>query len=349
MEKGKKLLGNVVLIRLLLIVLLVFYHAFAIYSGAWEPIVGYPEIKTYYWLALISNVCMMETFVFVSGYVFGYQVRKTGGGKLQAKDLFFNKFKRLMIPCMFFSLLYVVMFQDIKQPIVKTLYDMVNGVGHMWFLPMLFWCFIGIWMIEKVNTKASVTIPLLFVSASFSFVVLPLQLSNAMYFMLFFYIGFLIERKSINTDRFINKRWIIIITCFLVVLFPLLTLFKEQICLSLDSGDGSLAIRFLSYSVLRISRIIWSSVGVFLLFVIAGVIDKISNIKYDWLIEIGKLSMGVYLLQQFILKFLYYYSELPIIVSPVLLPWVGFFVTLFTSVFFSWIARKTRTGRFIIG
>ena len=40
----RKLLTNLSLIRPILLVLLVFYHAFAIYSGAWDPIEGYPEV-----------------------------------------------------------------------------------------------------------------------------------------------------------------------------------------------------------------------------------------------------------------------------------------------------------------
>ena len=39
-----KLIQEVVVIRPILIVLLVFYHAFAIYSGAWAPIEGLLEV-----------------------------------------------------------------------------------------------------------------------------------------------------------------------------------------------------------------------------------------------------------------------------------------------------------------
>lgn len=84
----KKLLTNVAVIRPILIVLLVFYHAFAPYSGAWEPIEGFPEIPAYWWLDWLSYAFMLEMFVFVSGYVFGYQVRTKGESKQEAKNLF---------------------------------------------------------------------------------------------------------------------------------------------------------------------------------------------------------------------------------------------------------------------
>lgn len=65
-------LTNVIIIRPILIVLLVFYHAFAIYSGAWDPIEGYPEVPVYWWLDKLSYAFMLEMFVFISGYVFGF-------------------------------------------------------------------------------------------------------------------------------------------------------------------------------------------------------------------------------------------------------------------------------------
>lgn len=123
-------------IRLLLIVLVVFYHAFIVYQGGWVSVAYSPEIKAYWWLDKLSYSFMLEMFVFVSGFVYGYQVRTTGETKLQAKTLFWGKFKRLMIPCMVFSLLYILLFGNIAQPVQKTLYDMFNDAGHMWFLPM---------------------------------------------------------------------------------------------------------------------------------------------------------------------------------------------------------------------
>lgn len=154
MEEKKKIrLDEVTLIRPVLIVLLVFYHAFAIYSGAWAPIEGFPEVPVYWWLDKLSYAFMLEMFVFISGYVFGFQVRTKGNMKLQAKALFWSKFKRLMIPCIVFSLLYILLFGKIAQPVQITLYSLLNGVGHMWFLPMLFWCFVGIWLIEKLRMK----------------------------------------------------------------------------------------------------------------------------------------------------------------------------------------------------
>lgn len=39
---AKKILTDVCAIRLILIILLVLYHAFAIFCGGWTPLDGYP-------------------------------------------------------------------------------------------------------------------------------------------------------------------------------------------------------------------------------------------------------------------------------------------------------------------
>lgn len=70
---GRKILYDVLLIRILLIFLLVVYHSFAIYNGAWKPLNGFPIIKSYRCIADISYSFMLEMFVFISGLILGFQ------------------------------------------------------------------------------------------------------------------------------------------------------------------------------------------------------------------------------------------------------------------------------------
>ena len=232
-----KLIQEVVVIRPILIVLLVFYHAFAIYSGAWAPIEGLLEVPAYWWLDKLSYAFMLEMFVFISGFVFGYQVRTKGEAKLQAKVLFWGKFKRLMIPCVVFSLLYILLLSNIGQPIQKTLYDMLNGAGHMWFLPMLFWCFVGVWVIEKLRLKLRWVLPLLLLASMVSFLSLPFRMGIALYYMVFFYVGFILQKEDVSLDRFYTLKHCLAATAAFLVLFPTLTLLKANLG-SLIVGGG---------------------------------------------------------------------------------------------------------------
>lgn len=100
----------------------------------------------------------------------------------------------------------------------------------------------------------------------------------------------------------------------------------------------------------NISKLIYSLLGLALLLSIVGFsISKSTRTLPQWIIDIGGYCMGVYLFQQFILKALYNYTQLPTTLGPYILPWVGFFVTLIVSLFFSYLLRKTKIGRYLVG
>ncbi len=350
-NQNKSLLLDVSILRPVLIVLLVFYHAFAIYSGAWKPISGFPEVKFYWWLDKLSYASMLETFVFMSGYVFGYQVRTKGDVKLEAKNLFLSKFKRLIIPSMIFSLLYILFFQGTTQSFISISYDIVNGVAHMWFLPMLFWCFVGVWVIEKMKLTPKLVLALLILCSIFWIVPLPFQMGETMYYLLFFYTGYLIQRVNVNMKLCYTPRFILIIFISFIVLFPSLTLFREH-AEDIVGGafSGDLIVKYVSYFLSNIAKLVYSTLGLVLLFIVVGnAIEKHPHNLPQWIIEVGEYCMGVYLFQQFVLKGLYNYTGLSTVLGPYSLPWVGFVVTLFFSLALSYVLRKTNVGRFLIG
>lgn len=51
----------------------------------------------------------------------------------------------------------------------------------------------------------------------------------------------------------------------------------------------------------------------------------------------------------FILLYLYYYTPVPTYVNSCWLPWIGLSVTIVLSLFFTWIMRRTKYGRFLLG
>ena len=204
--KRKVYLEDVVVLRLSLIVLLVLYHSFCIFSGAWEVPKDYPLIPIYWWIAKTSYSFMLETFVFISGYLFGFQVQKNGIGIICFKNTILKKAKRLLLPCFFFGVIYYTVFYDLSKPVYEISYSIMCGTGHLWFLPMLFWCFTEIYLIERLKVSYKVVLPLLALVALCSFIPLPFRMSNSMYYSLFFYIGYCIKRYSWGVRRFFTKR-----------------------------------------------------------------------------------------------------------------------------------------------
>ena len=285
--------------------------------------------------------------MFVSGYVFGFQVRTKGEVKLKAGNLFLSKAKRLMLPCAIFSLLYILIFDDVTQPVEYTLYGLINGVAHMWFLPMLFLCFAFIWMIEKLHLKPKVVLPLLMLCSLLSVDGLPLRIGQTMYYMLFFYMGYALQRYDVNMDRYYTKANAAISVILFLVLFFALTLLKE----SRDSifSSSALLVQIAKFITGRICMICYSGAGIFMLLTVFGYILKGTGGRVPKIVvEIGSLCFGVYLFQQFLLQLLYYHTELPNFIGPFATPWVGFVIALVASLLLSWSVRLTKIGRFII-
>lgn len=167
-------------IRPILLVLLVSYHAFAPFCGAWELPTGIEPNYIYKWIALFSRAFRLEAFVFVSGYIFAMQViQKKKFTSL--KQLMFSKFIRLIIPCWIFGLIYWALFRTAHP--VKIL----TGIGHLWYLPCLFWCFLLFFFLYKGKFKGTYVFIALVILCGLSFIPLPFQLNRAMYYMLFFY------------------------------------------------------------------------------------------------------------------------------------------------------------------
>lgn len=351
MSENTKILANVAIIRPILVLLLVFYHAFAIYNvDAWLPIKGFPEIRAYWWLDKLSYAFMLEAFVFVSGYVFGFQVWTKGEQKLKAGTLFKGKFKRLMVPSMVFGLLYVLLFGNIKPAIIRldTMYSIVSGVAHMWFLPMLFLCFAALWIIEKLRLKPAVVIGVLAIISSVVPTDLPFQMGTTAYYLLFFYLGYSLQRNGLSFYRLYTPKFVALSVVLFVCLFPSLTLLRENISESM--GGDNHVVMIIAAVFRRICKIIISISGIVMLFSTVGYYIKIKDHRLpQWVLTIGNLSMGVYLMQQFILVALYRYSNMPNIAGPYILPWLGLVIALVGSLLISFILNKFKIGRLIIG
>ena len=215
---GKILLLDVCIIRFILIFLLVLYHAFAIFCGAWTPLDGYPEIRSYRWIGKASYSFMLEAFVFISGYVFGYQVLRKPE-KLAFNSVATSKAKRLLLPSIIFSVIYYCLFYDFHKPIYEICYSIINGTGHLWFLPMLFWCFIFTSLAEKtgINRRCvtAIAIALSFVSV----VPLPFRLSSSLYYFIFFYVGYILKRYDLNADKSVSRKNTILSVLAYIVIF----------------------------------------------------------------------------------------------------------------------------------
>ena len=327
MKTKSNILYEVIPVRLFLIILLVFYHAFAIFSRSWEPLEGFHDIRIYDIMDKLSYACLLETFVFISGYILGYQVRTKGSiSVFKTKDFFGKKFKRLIIPSLLFSVIYVLSLGDLSESIVIQVYKIVSGAGHMWFLPMLFWCFSIVYILEKFKLSDKYIFPILVIMIFCSALPIPLRINNALYYVIFFYTGYYIQKNDIC----INRNILFKIPMFLI-LFSLAFIsklyFSENYPTSYGGGylaDNQILNKIMFTSGNIILRFICASFGVALLMNLSVFNQSNYNIsKYKYFLKLSECCFGVYIFQQFILKFLNQ-SLLPYMINEYLYPWVIF-------------------------
>lgn len=289
-------LYEVIYVRLLLITTLVFYHAFAIFSGAWEPISGYPKIQVYSIMDKLSYACLLETFVFISGYILGYQVSKKGEEYIKTKGFIIKKIKRLLVPSVLFSVLYILLFDKGDRSALSTLYDVCSGVGHMWFLPMLFWCFLFVCIFKRVKVPCRILLLITPLLICLSAIPLPFRLGIAMYFFPFFWGGYCVKKYNLNWSYKVRTLFPIISACFVLAFILKLNLDAFYIV-----GGGNV-VKIINVMMSLFCRFLCAVFGIYLLMISALKLAKTKvSIKQTILVQLSDCCFGVYIFQQFVL------------------------------------------------
>lgn len=310
---------ELVLLRIVVIVLLVLYHSFCIYIKAWERPLGFIDIKAYSIICFSCKILLLETFVFMSGFIFGHQLER--GIITNLQQLVIGKLRRLWLPSVIFSVAYILLFSP---PItfIKFVYRSIGATGHMWFLPMLFWCFIISYGISRIRINDKAILCILFLLTLMPYFQLPFQIGRTFQYIYYFYFGIVLVRYRTYLSQ-ITVRPIYI---FMLLLLVLIFLFVN------------------SYKVCAVIAI---TLGVFLLYLLMLRISKTFKISYA-MDRFSNMCFGIYLFQQFFLQLLYYHTSLPEMVGPYFLPWIGFIIAMSLSIICTYLLQNTKIGKSII-
>lgn len=311
--------------RTILALLIVFMHAFTCYQGEWAPPEGYVDVPVYKWIARTSFAFTLEAFVFISGYLFAFQ-RITLNRIGEGMSLIINKLKRLILPSAIFGAFYFFLFCE-YDGIGLLLYSLLNGCGHMWFLPMLFWCFIMMWILEQIKIGDIFKIAILVCFNLFLFVSLPLRLTATAKYLIYFYGGYVIYKHSAVIKSYLSSMQIIWSWVIFVLLFVVFRPLKET--LTIGNG-GSIISKVLTLSGRNICQLIYASVGTLTFYITAVWYTQRKQLK-PFTIKLASCCFGIYLFQQFVLQLLYYKTFFPTLIGPYWLPWCGFAIALVIS------------------
>lgn len=329
--------------RCILALLIVFMHAFTCYNHGWHEPASYVDISLYKWLSRISFAFTLEAFVFISGYLFAYQ-RITIQKVESSISYITHKLKRLMLPCVLFSAIYFAIFLEYNG-VVDLLYKLINGCGHMWFLPMLFWCYIGGWFIEKIKIKDMWKILFLIVLNISVVHVIPLRLSQACTYMIYFYVGYVAYKYSATIKVIISPLQIAWGWALFFVVFAVLRPLRDYFVCPDEASKLYKSIILMGDNVCQLT---YATMGVFLFYCTTSYYIQGYQLNRIF-IKFANCCFGIYLFQQFVLQLLYYKTSFPITIGPYWLPWCGFIIATILSYYLTISLLRTKLGRFIIG
>lgn len=337
------------IIRPIVIVLLVVMHSFTMFSGEgkyWPLPNGIEPVETYKWIARITYSFMLETFVFISGYLLASQLSNK---KIGLCLFCWKKVKRLMLPGIFFSIIYFAIFFEYKG-FPNFIYGVLNGTGHMWYLPMIFWCFIAgyiLWSV-KIPDWAKLLICLFLSIVSGLLGGLPFRLGKSCYYLLFFYLGMSIYPRKQAILSKLSSLKLFSLLCLFLLTFVTLNLLKDKLMAFMPATIPEVIIRS---SLSSLSTIVYATLGLLSMYLVTIFwLSKHEEWKPSkFLLEANAICFGVYIYQQFILKILYYKTSFPEHIGTYILPWIGCAIALLLSIILAKVTLKAKLGRFLIG
>lgn len=347
----KKLLFEVSLIRPIVIFLLVVMHSFTKIAAGGFRTNDYQLPDVYQWLCHLISGFRIETIALVAGYVFAYQ--SLDMKRQHAFQPFLvKKLKRLILPMLFFGVFYYALFLYTPETFSMSgfLLKWFSGCGHLWFLPMLFWCFISIWLIDYYHLSSWKTLVV------FAFIAilplplhsLPLGFSRLPHFLFFVYGGYyLYENRRIVWQHGFGIKSILLFWITYVMLIIVRHTLLNQV------PDVLSEIEVIIWKLLKsIVDLLVSCIGVMALYcTISRKTIRSSFTPQQWVIRSSEYCYGVYVYHQFLLVGLYHYltPSLVSLINPYLVPWLGFIIAFFVSWILTKLTLCTRFGRFLIG
>lgn len=145
-------------IRVIAMLLVVLIHCYDLYGSAWNTC---NLVPFYDYMTPMFNYIHLPLFFMISGYLYQKQRTKYQRDKI---DFVVKKLKRLMLPYIFWGVLIVLVSSHVW-------FELLSGIGHLWFLMTLFVIFLLVHalypVVEKSIVKAQKENKVMFLVISF--------------------------------------------------------------------------------------------------------------------------------------------------------------------------------------
>lgn len=338
-----KKLYDVVVLRSFAIVMVVAYHAYGLMYWGFVPKMTERFKDLYYVVNEYVVNFRMPLFVFISGYLFSFLEHERGKYPT-FMALLKNKFKRLIVPYLIFASIYIM---TIEGGDWKTL--MSGDCGHLWFITMLFWCFISMRLFSMIpwSRNRNFSMVLLILSFIISFVDAPnvnfLGVKNLSEWFFWFCLGYTISPYRDQLFSYLSRKSVWLLVFALVYILELL--YTMKFVESAEQRSGFMRLAHLCIVLLICYATNWA-------------INRFSKKWYDNIVfkELNRTSYGIYVLHFWLQQYLISYPMKRLLhmeafaeEHAIVFPFLFFIVSLMASYIGAKIMLKTRIGRFLIG
>lgn len=305
-------------------------------EGGWGPCEPHASAPIFGYIAGWLGSFAMSAFTLISGYLFCY-IKCENGGYKKYLPFIINKVKRLLVPYVFISIVYVVPIHIYFFGVDDVINAFVLGEApeHLWFLLMLFWVFVLFAPMADFIYKHSIlggTVICAFLCVS---MVLPnfYQIATALRYSAFFYIGFFLYKNDLISGLLDKIPAVVYIVMDLI-------LYALNIYISKDNG--------MMFKLLNIGlNLVLNIFGAVAAFIVLQKFVATYLAGNMFLSFLSKHSMTVYLVHQPIIFFTI--ELLNGAVSPVVIVMMSFILSLGLSIAFSLLISKTKITRFLVG
>ena len=333
------------LLRVFCIFLLVAFHSFSIYTGSWSEPHGLQFIPAYYWIGKFCYSFMLPLWVFISGFLWGYQVIEQK--RIQTlKQLAKKKAQKLLFPCYVFGLIYLLVTGKIASLTTPIgIFSFLSGELHLWFLPMLFWIFIISYFILKSRLKDWWLLGGLVLISIIAWNIKSLGIGGSLHYLVYFQIGFMAVKYKKKIDAWCESKTILylLILVFIMIFFPL-TNFLEAVT---PTEVLTIKERCLSQILMHIASFPTAILGIIISY---NASIKIKNyvLKNGVVQKLAIYGFGIYIFHQFILMYLYYETNLIVILGSYYAPIGGLVISFVGSLILTCLCLKSKIGHLLL-
>jgi len=324
MEKSVRF-NEISIMRVMAMTMIVAFHSLCFYNGRWVK-VNAIDIPVWHKVSYFLDVIDLNMFVFISGYLYGYLYIYRN--KYQhPSEVIRIKAKRLLIPYLFWGIPMAIIWPW------NTWSKLLYGIGHLWFLLMLFGVFTLTVIFQLLNAQrvkftSTVGISLIvmgfisgFLFSKYVYAGEFLCINKILYYFPAFMIGYLCAKLRVA--------WMLPNWSYMTLPFAILGLFV-----------------FVWYPiplpytlVLMIRTVLAYLICIELLVILSK--DTMSDRVQKIVREVERLSMGLYIFNQmamdivFTIPVLHQWFEAHWMIGPFLLFPIGFFPPLLLSYIFN--------------